>query len=170
MTTHADGNTSRRWIVFTMTLAGLGCPQSKPDPTSVTPVARAPAQAPASRPSPPSRPAASKPAAGTAVPAASGSSSGSAGNAKTAALGAMAVDVVARAQDIDPSKVVVDAIDAVEWPDSSLGCPQPGQFYMQVMTPGHKIKLHVGDSVYFVHAANGRGVLCPSDASAGEQE
>ena len=26
--------------------------------------------------------------------------------------------------------------EAVEWPDASLGCPQPGQMYAQVITPG----------------------------------
>ncbi len=33
----------------------------------------------------------------------------------------------------------VDRVEAREWPDSSLGCPQPGQLYSQVVTPGYVV-------------------------------
>jgi hypothetical protein len=33
----------------------------------------------------------------------------------------------------------VDKVEPQEWPDSSLGCPQPGELYSQVVTPGYLI-------------------------------
>ncbi len=45
---------------------------------------------------------------------------------------------------------------AVIWPDSSLGCPQPGMAYLQVLTEGYLIRLGVGDQVYSFHGREGR--------------
>jgi hypothetical protein len=36
----------------------------------------------------------------------------------------------------------------VEWPDSSLGCPQPGMDYLQVITPGYLIRLEANVQMY----------------------
>jgi hypothetical protein len=33
----------------------------------------------------------------------------------------------------------VDQVQAHQWPDSSLGCPQPGQLYSQIVTPGYLV-------------------------------
>ncbi|HEU0295928.1 MAG TPA: hypothetical protein VFR47_24525 [Anaerolineales bacterium] len=41
----------------------------------------------------------------------------------------------------------------VEWSDSSLGCPQPGMAYMQVITPGFLILLEHADRTYEYHAS-----------------
>jgi hypothetical protein len=46
----------------------------------------------------------------------------------------------------------------VTWPDSSLGCPQPGKVYNQVSQDGLLIRLEVGGRMYFYH--NG-GTLDP---------
>jgi len=37
----------------------------------------------------------------------------------------------------------VDIVDVTEsdWPDSSLGCPKPGEVYLQVVTPGYLVRL-----------------------------
>ncbi|WP_026369159.1 hypothetical protein [Kallotenue papyrolyticum] len=45
----------------------------------------------------------------------------------------------------------VVSAEAVEWPDSSLGCPQPGMMYMQVITPGYRLELSDGTRRYEVH-------------------
>ncbi len=37
--------------------------------------------------------------------------------------------------------IVLGSVVAVIWPDSSLGCPQPGLEYAQVLTPGYQILL-----------------------------
>jgi hypothetical protein len=39
-----------------------------------------------------------------------------------------------------------------EWSDSSLGCPQPGMNYLQVITPGYRIVFQVNDQVYEYHS------------------
>jgi len=40
----------------------------------------------------------------------------------------------------------------VVWPDSSLGCPQPGMAYTQVLTPGYLILLEADGKIYEYHA------------------
>jgi hypothetical protein len=52
--------------------------------------------------------------------------------------------------------VTVDEITVVsatsrEWPDSSLGCPQPGMAYAQIVTPGYRIVLGQGQKQYDYH-------------------
>ena len=37
------------------------------------------------------------------------------------------------------------------WNDTSLGCPQPDQAYLQVLTPGYRIFLQCGDMTYEYH-------------------
>ncbi len=52
------------------------------------------------------------------------------------------------------------SVAAIDWRDSSLGCPKPDRSYMQVITPGHyAILRHRGQS-YRVHMANGRAFVC----------
>jgi hypothetical protein len=45
---------------------------------------------------------------------------------------------------------VVDAL-ALTWPDSSLGCPQPGMMYSQVLTKGTFVVLEAGGQRYEYH-------------------
>jgi hypothetical protein len=40
----------------------------------------------------------------------------------------------------------------IEWSDSSLGCPQPGMDYLQVITPGYLILLEVNAQTYEYHS------------------
>lgn len=48
--------------------------------------------------------------------------------------------------------------------DSSLGKPEPGRNYLQVLTSGFLISLRVGDRVYRYHGADGRVVFIgPAD-------
>ncbi|NOX60581.1 MAG: hypothetical protein GXP42_01330 [Chloroflexi bacterium] len=62
---------------------------------------------------------------------------------------------------VSPDEVTVMAIEEVQWSDSSLGCPQPGYMYAQVITPGYKILVKVKGQEYAVHTdARGRGVVC----------
>jgi len=46
---------------------------------------------------------------------------------------------------------LIEAV-AVEWSDSSLGCPQPDMFYLQVITPGYRILLESNAQVYEYHS------------------
>ncbi len=53
----------------------------------------------------------------------------------------------------------VQSVEAVEFPDSSLGVPRPGEFYLTVMTPGYVIKLVTGGRTYEYHAGTNHVVL-----------
>ena len=44
--------------------------------------------------------------------------------------------------------------EPVQWEDTSLGCPQAGMVYAQVITPGHRITFRQGDDTYEVHTAS----------------
>lgn len=61
----------------------------------------------------------------------------------------------------DPASIVVQKGEAVEWNDSSLGCPQPGVAYMQVITPGYHVVLQAGPATYDYRASTrGYFMLC----------
>lgn len=52
--------------------------------------------------------------------------------------------------------VIVTSATVVVWPDSSLGCPAPGQEYAQVTTDGALILLQVDGTEYPYHAGGSR--------------
>lgn len=58
---------------------------------------------------------------------------------------------------IAPDAITVKAVERIEWPDASLGCPQPGMMYAQVITPGYRIVLEVDGKSYEYHTG-GRGI------------
>jgi hypothetical protein len=56
---------------------------------------------------------------------------------------------------------------AVTWPDGSLGCPQPGMAYIQVLVDGALVRLLVGDRAYEYHSGGSRApFLCENPAPA----
>ena len=77
-----------------------------------------------------------------------------------------AVDVVLRdaaahlGVSVDQLRVI--QVEARQWPDSSLGCPQPGFFYSQIVTPGYLIVVTgAGKQLeYHTDATGSRVVLC----------
>ena len=71
-----------------------------------------------------------------------------------------AAAVLAEELNLPVSQVTVDSVRPVDWPDSSIGCPQPGQAYAQVITPGHKIALRARGQIYVLHEAGGKPFLC----------
>ncbi|MGH8250187.1 MAG: hypothetical protein ACREVI_05745 [Steroidobacteraceae bacterium] len=75
-------------------------------------------------------------------------------------IATLAIDALAADLGIARDRISVDTVRAVEWPDSSVGCPKPGQAYLQVITPGHKITLRAEDRIHVVHEANGRAQVC----------
>jgi hypothetical protein len=57
--------------------------------------------------------------------------------------------------------VQLRSAEAVIWPDASLGCPQPGQMYAQIETPGYRITLVANGTDHEYHASHGgQFVLC----------
>lgn len=75
---------------------------------------------------------------------------------------------------VEPADVTSIQVEAVDWPDAGLGCPQPGQMYASVITPGYRIALDTGGDTgggtgaesYAVHTSSrldGPFVLCEQE-------
>lgn len=58
--------------------------------------------------------------------------------------------------DIEISAITLISYEDVVWPDSSLGCPQPGMAYMQVPKDGSRIILDFEGTTYDYHTGGGR--------------
>jgi hypothetical protein len=72
-----------------------------------------------------------------------------------------AVNDLAAKLKIPSDAVQVASVSAVDWSDTSLGCPQPGMFYAQVIVQGYKITLSAGGQQVEYHAdQRGRIVTC----------
>ena len=55
----------------------------------------------------------------------------------------------------------VDSVVQREWPDTALGCPQPGMAYAQVITPGYLVIVSGGGKRFEYHTdTRGRAVMC----------
>ena len=64
-------------------------------------------------------------------------------------------DLAARVQS-PAAAIQVVSVEVTEWRDSSLGLPQPGRMYAQVITPGLRITLRAGETTYRYHAGSNR--------------
>jgi hypothetical protein len=51
------------------------------------------------------------------------------------------------------NEIVLLEATSVVWPDASLGCPQEGMLYAQVLTPGYLIRLESGNHEFEYHAS-----------------
>ena len=69
-------------------------------------------------------------------------------------------DLLSRVE-LSAGKVKIKAAEAVEWGDTSLGNPEPGMVYAQVVTPGLILVLEDGTSgsTYTYHTGGGRSTL-----------
>jgi hypothetical protein len=52
---------------------------------------------------------------------------------------------------VQDSGIRLIGLEAVEWSDSSLGCPKPGENYLQVITPGYRVTLEAQGQSYEYH-------------------
>ena len=79
---------------------------------------------------------------------------------RTGQADAAVADLAARL-DVEPTEVVVVSVEAVTWRDSSLGCPQEGFMYQQVLTEGVRIVLEVDGTTYEYHGGGtGDPIYC----------
>jgi hypothetical protein len=90
--------------------------------------------------------------------------------ADTAEIVDLATGNLAETYGLAPNSVEVVSVEAVDWPDASLGCPQPGMAYAQVVTPGLRMTLQAEGWTYTYHAdLAGQVVLCaqtgPTDST-----
>ena len=67
-----------------------------------------------------------------------------------------AVADLAQRLGVDPNTIAVVRVEEVDWPDGSLGCPQPDMRYPQVLVNGVFIELSVDGQFYHYHGGGGR--------------
>ncbi|MFO7682477.1 MAG: hypothetical protein R6X34_20765 [Chloroflexota bacterium] len=80
---------------------------------------------------------------------------------EAAAIAQQLSEDLASRLNLDITDVTLVSSAAVEWSDSSLGCPAEGFAYLQVITPGYQIILAANDQQYDYHTdLNGNFVLC----------
>lgn len=72
-----------------------------------------------------------------------------------------AIQDLSSKQGIPVDQISVVSVEPVDWNDSSLGCPQEGMMYAQVITPGYLIILQAQGQQYEYHTdQNKTVVLC----------
>ena len=69
---------------------------------------------------------------------------------------AAAMNDLAKRLGIAAEDVSVVSAEQVTWSDGSLGCPEPGKMYTQMLVEGSVIVLEANGKQYEYHAANGR--------------
>ncbi len=63
---------------------------------------------------------------------------------------------------VPPETVQVVSMESRNWPDASLGCPQPDMLYAQVVTPGYLVLVDVsGERIEYHTDERGTVVRCP---------
>ncbi len=72
---------------------------------------------------------------------------------------------------VSVTEIDINRLDRREWPDSCLGCPQPGEACLDVVTPGYRILLG-GAADGFVYHTDAQGNVrhCPENQSASTAE
>jgi hypothetical protein len=83
------------------------------------------------------------------------------GNVSQDQVRQIAQTALAQALNVPVGQVAIDRVEPVEWNDSSIGCPQPGMMYAQVITPGFRVVATVNGQRKQVHTdMTGRAVVC----------
>jgi hypothetical protein len=77
---------------------------------------------------------------------------------------AIARRVVAEHTGTALENVSIISVEAIEFPDSSLGCPDPNMAYLQVITSGHKVIAEYADKRYDVRLSGRHGFVCQQRA------
>ncbi len=88
-------------------------------------------------------PAAPDPESGTPAPASS--------EAVPAGIEAAARMLLSEELEVDEGDFNLHSSEEAEWSDSSLGCPEEGMAYAQVITPGFKLVFGRAGTSYSVH-------------------
>jgi hypothetical protein len=69
------------------------------------------------------------------------------------------------------SAIQVLTVQPVVWDDSSLGCPQPGNSYLQAQTPGVRVVFSYQNKTYQYHGAeSGNFLYCEHPVVSGLDE
>lgn len=60
---------------------------------------------------------------------------------------------------LNEDQVHVASIQAMDWPDAGIGCPQAGMVYAEVITPGYQILFEANGQSYSYHTDTVNKVL-----------
>jgi hypothetical protein len=63
-----------------------------------------------------------------------------------------AIQDLAQRLGVAAGEITVISVEEVNWPDTSLGLPEPGKMYAQVIIPGARIRLAHSGTVYEYHS------------------
>ena len=75
-----------------------------------------------------------------------------------------ALDDAASHTGLPAEQLKVLDVTAVTWPDGSLGCPEPGLMYPQMLVPGFRITIEAAEKRLDYHLSKrGAVVLCPQE-------
>lgn len=73
---------------------------------------------------------------------------------------------LAKRLSVNVEKLEVVKVDIAEWPDTSLGCPRPGEDYFDRIMPGYLIVIRAKGQLYEYHSDEyGHFVLCDTGES-----
>lgn len=138
-------------MILVMLLTACGAATAPSGADAATTPASATAPAATAEPAATSEPAATAEPAGTAI--APGSPE------------ARALEGLARNTGVGADALVLTSKEAQEWPDGSLGCPEPGTMYTQALVSGYKLTFSDGTNTYNVHTdeSGSRAVFCQNN-------
>lgn len=77
-------------------------------------------------------------------------------------LAALAQRLLAEQLDLPVRRVEIMDVQAVVWPDTSLGCPQPDQMYAQILVNGYRIVVRAAGEDVIFHTDFDRALRCPA--------
>ena len=64
------------------------------------------------------------------------------------------------ANELGDGACILENSQSAQWPDASMGCPQPYHAYAQVVTPGYKMIFSLAGAHYAVHTnADGSHII-----------
>jgi len=81
-------------------------------------------------------------------------------------LSALAMRRVRQQSDVSDEAVELVDVYPVVWQDSSLGCPQDGQVYSNILIDGYRIEISDGETSYLFHTDSVQLVPCDFDRAS----
>lgn len=72
----------------------------------------------------------------------------------------MARTELASVLGVADAEIELNQVNPMDWPNSSLGCPEKGMMYLDVITSGFHVEFDVGGKIYHVHTAERYAVVC----------
>ena len=76
-------------------------------------------------------------------------------------------EVLAARLSVGTDSLTLIKDEAVQWSDASLGCPQEGMMYAQMITPGHRMTFRHNEDTYEVHTADAGSSMEPVSCEGG---